>query len=461
MMKSLFSTPCVYGDARRDMRRRGSSSLSSSHRCAAMRASSSAAMPTTKKVCVVGAGFAGASTAFHLLERANDAGMSVDVTLVDEVGIAGGASGVAAGLLHPYTPRGKTIWRGVEGVREAKRLIEAATRAEDALDAMATERCDDADGGWRDGVGRNTGERRMEAVARAPGIVRPARSAKQGLDFAKHGASEDNEDGARALTTAETLETCPGLEYTDDVLEAEAKGEPPCAGSLFIPEGVIVDTPRYLSALWDACTILASRGVAGTRASFRISSVDRVGDLFDEFDEVVLCCGAAVAALVDYEQIPIQLQGGHVLELKPEGLDIGILGTTYVAPLGGARAMVGPTKEYDATAEDARRAGVVDRTNARVAVAESQLRELGRKAFPPTANWDVLQVKYGVRGNPPRTPSGALPLVGRVRVDDESVWFAAGLGARGLVYHGLVGDWLARAILEDDVEAIPEEVRRE
>ena len=133
-----------------------------------MRASSSAAMPTTKKVCVVGAGFAGASTAFHLLERANDAGMSVDVTLVDEVGIAGGASGVAAGLLHPYTPRGKTIWRGVEGVREAKRLIEAATRAEDALDAMATERCDDADGGWRDGVGRNTGERRMEAVARAP-----------------------------------------------------------------------------------------------------------------------------------------------------------------------------------------------------------------------------------------------------------------------------------------------------
>ena len=430
-----------------------------SSRRAAVRASSSSSASSAKKVCVVGAGFAGASTAFHLLERANDAGASVDVTLMDEIGIAGGASGVAAGLLHPYTPRGKTIWRGVEGVREAKRLIEAATRAEDALDAMATERCDDADGGWRDGVGRNTGERRMEAVARAPGIVRPARSAKQGSDFAKHVALEDNEDGARSLTTAETLETCPGLEYTEDVLEAEAKGEP-CAGSLFIPEGVIVDTPRYLSALWDACTILASRGVAGTRASIRIASVDRVGDLFDEFDEVVLCCGAAVAALVDYEQIPIQLQGGHVLELKPEGLDIGILGTTYVAPLGGARAMVGPTKEYDATAADARRAGVVDRANARVAAAESQLRELGRKAFPPTANWGVLQVKYGVRGNPPRTPSGALPLVGRVRVDDKSVWFAAGLGARGLVYHGLVGDWLARAILEDDLGAIPEEVRR-
>ena len=56
-------------------------------------------------------------------------------TLYDEKGIAGGASGVAAGLLHPYTPRGKIIWRGTEGVAATIRLVNAAEAAEIALDS--------------------------------------------------------------------------------------------------------------------------------------------------------------------------------------------------------------------------------------------------------------------------------------------------------------------------------------
>ena len=86
---------------------------------------------TPTRVCVVGGGFAGASLAFHVIEEANARGRAIDVTLMDAVGVAGGASGVAAGLLHPYTPRGKTVWRGDEGVREAKRMIDAAQRAAD------------------------------------------------------------------------------------------------------------------------------------------------------------------------------------------------------------------------------------------------------------------------------------------------------------------------------------------
>ena len=416
---------------------------------------------TPTRVCVVGGGFAGASLAFHVIEEANARGRAIDVTLVDAVGVAGGASGVAAGLLHPYTPRGKTVWRGDEGVREAKRMIDAAQRAEEGLDVTGVERCDDADGGWRDSVGRNTGERRRERVANAPGIVRPARSAKQGRDFKRHVEADDA--FARCLTTEETVAMCPGLAFTEDVLEEEREGDEGCAGALYIPNGVIVDAPRYLSALWDASVVLASRGAAGTRARLRISKVERVEDLFEEFDQVALCCGAAVASLFDYEKIPIQLQGGHVLELKPkEGLDVGILGTTYVAPLGTARAMVGPTKEYAAAPEDCFRAGVVDAdADPRAADARAQLRELGVKAYPPTADWDVLRVKYGVRGNPPRTPLGALPLAGSARIDDEtSAWFLAGLGARGLVYHGILGRWMANAILDDDVSRIPEDVRR-
>lgn len=65
------------------------------------------------------AGFAGLATAYHL------ARFGSDVTVFDpnEAGAAG-ASSVAAGLLHPLTPRGKLIWKGEEGYKAAKHLIE-------------------------------------------------------------------------------------------------------------------------------------------------------------------------------------------------------------------------------------------------------------------------------------------------------------------------------------------------
>lgn len=65
------------------------------------------------------AGFAGLATAYHL------AAFGSDVTVFDpqEAGAAG-ASSVAAGLLHPLTPRGKLIWKGEEGYKAAKHLID-------------------------------------------------------------------------------------------------------------------------------------------------------------------------------------------------------------------------------------------------------------------------------------------------------------------------------------------------
>ena len=83
-------------------------------------------------MAVVGGGFAGVAAAFRTLEEANARGRAVELTLIDGAGVGGGASGVAAGLLHPYTPRGKTIWRGEEGAARARRLLDAAARAEDA-----------------------------------------------------------------------------------------------------------------------------------------------------------------------------------------------------------------------------------------------------------------------------------------------------------------------------------------
>lgn len=76
-------------------------------------------LPRRPRCAVVGGGFAGLATAYHL------AAFGSDVTIFDpsEVG-TGGSSAVAAGLLHPLTPRGKLIWKGEEGIAASKELIE-------------------------------------------------------------------------------------------------------------------------------------------------------------------------------------------------------------------------------------------------------------------------------------------------------------------------------------------------
>jgi glycine/D-amino acid oxidase-like deaminating enzyme len=74
------------------------------------------------RIAIAGAGFAGLAAAYHLREH--------DVTLFDPVGIGGGASGVSAGLLHPFAGHsGRMNPRAREGMQESMRLINASEKA--------------------------------------------------------------------------------------------------------------------------------------------------------------------------------------------------------------------------------------------------------------------------------------------------------------------------------------------
>ncbi|XP_027174752.1 uncharacterized protein LOC113774411 [Coffea eugenioides] len=89
----------------------------------------SSSLPQQPLRCaVLGAGFAGLSVAWHLLQHGSrDLPLLVDI--YDEVGIGGGASGVAGGLLHPYSPKVKLLWRAEECWNESLKLIRIAERA--------------------------------------------------------------------------------------------------------------------------------------------------------------------------------------------------------------------------------------------------------------------------------------------------------------------------------------------
>ena len=84
--------------------------------------------PSCVRYAVLGAGFAGLSAAWHLLKQSpKDSNIRVDI--YDEAGIGGGASGVSGGLLHPYSPKAKLLWRAADCWSESLNLLSAAEAA--------------------------------------------------------------------------------------------------------------------------------------------------------------------------------------------------------------------------------------------------------------------------------------------------------------------------------------------
>ena len=122
------------------------------------------------------------------------------------------------------------------------------------------------------------------------------------------------------------------------------------------------------------------------------------------------------------------------------------------------------SQKLGVTPESAFHAGKVPLTDADALAALDELLPPARASLPALAASTVRCVKWGVRALPPRTQLGALPLLGRVlpaRTAEQPVsapiWVLVGLGSRGLVYHALLAEQLATAVLTGDPGALPVE----
>ncbi|CAM9812329.1 unnamed protein product, partial [Ectocarpus sp. 13 AM-2016] len=262
------------------------------------------ALPSRPRVAVVGGGFAGLAAAYHL------AAFGSDVTVFDphEAGTGSGASSVAAGLLHPLTPRGKLIWKGEEGFEAAKHLIQtvndklvddAAAAGDDAAQANGPRGCLTTDN-----------------------VYRPLMDEKQVDLFTK--AAEDLPQWVESLTREEIMKAVPG-------------STPECLGGVRIRGALAVDAPTYLKGLWSACRALVNAADADSNASgdsgggddgassspsrkegatWVRQSVEDVHALAasGEFNAVVACVGAGVRALAGVKDIvSLRLVRGQAL----------------------------------------------------------------------------------------------------------------------------------------------------
>ena len=247
------------------------------------------------EIAIVGAGFCGLAAAWHILHYTSSL-PHLKVTLFDAKGIGRGASGVAAGLLHPFSgAHAKLNWRGREGVEATQAMLNVASEA----------------------VGR-------PVTAKNKGILRLALSQDQEIDFKR---------------CAETypLET----QWLDrESCQALAPGSAQVPG-LWIKDGLTIYSSIYLQGLWIACERQGAR--------LKIQTIRSLEEL-SAFDAVILTTGAESPRIPELSMLPLNTVKGQVLELAwPENalpLTCPLNSHVYILMTeGGTSCLAGATYE--------------------------------------------------------------------------------------------------------------------
>jgi glycine/D-amino acid oxidase-like deaminating enzyme len=214
------------------------------------------------KIAIVGAGFSGLATAYHMLNT-----LDADLTLFDPLGIGGGASGIAAGLMHTYAGlRCKLNMKGDESYQATLSLLEASAQAQ------------------------------KKPVFTKSGLIRIAISQANVDDYSKCAASYPD---VRALTADEVTDLVPGAVH--------------CPG-IYIESAITVYTNNYLEGLWNICrqkgAYLEPKGI---KSLIELNS----------FDLIVVTSGAAAISIKELSSLPITPVKGQLLELEwPKNLPI-------------------------------------------------------------------------------------------------------------------------------------------
>ncbi|TDG95728.1 FAD-dependent oxidoreductase [Cardinium endosymbiont of Culicoides punctatus] len=325
------------------------------------------------RIAIVGGGFAGLATSYHLLEKDR----SLQIKLFEKNRIGAGASGAAAGLLHGYVGNlEQPHWKEYEGIQFAKKLLKLAAQA----------------------IGKDT--------YIANGVVRCIMHQKEIQTFKK------------------ICQNDPSVFWWEEKYTASRIGI--AKPSIFISEGFSVYSDIYLQGLWLLCQ----------RNGAELVSKDFGPEDYAYFDIVIFCCGAELPKL--YPNLKLVLKRGEVL-LCEKQLKYGIIGNGYFS------LSADPNLCY---------IGSTSREN----LEEISLEEATNLILSKTNVWfrtntKILGYKSGIRVH--RSSGILYPMIGQL---DHKIWCFTALGSRGLMYHGYLGAMLARAVLHQKPELIPNEL---
>ena len=419
-----------------------------------------------KRIAVIGAGFAGVAVSFHLLklsllkqQQQQQEHPPIQVDPYDAYSLGAGGSGAAAGLLHPYSPKGKVLWKGKEAYREAVALVREAEEAGCPKGRQFV---------WR------------------RGLLRAAKTKKQAVDFVKNAGG--NAEARLVYTYEELKRIVPGIRVVGDLapegntnanLHPQQQQQSWAVG-LLAEQAIVVHPTDYIEAVWRVCEEMAGTQEDGCRVQIHFNTV--VTSLRElqrqhNYDGIIVAAGAAIDSIQETKNLlPLDLCHGHSVDVGIGADDMekekkkyaypehapGLLGSPYISPQGGTRAVVGATQRHACSPQEAflglspdRR--VLDRNKDREewnGAVRVLIDEGACTMWDPIREWRVDAVRTGFRAVPARTDQGAMPYAGRID-GNENWWVIGGLGARGLVYHAWLGKLVAAAVwstCDDDDE---------
>ncbi|KAL5839921.1 hypothetical protein ACOSQ4_012529 [Xanthoceras sorbifolium] len=396
------------------------------------------------RYAVVGAGFAGLSVVWHLLKHCPKE-LHLRVDIYDEAGIGGGASGVSGGLLHPYSPKVKLLWRGAECWKECLKLLNIAEAALGSKESNLE-------------VGESD-QTFSEFVVRRRGILRPATNTKT-LNLLN-----DNAQNCLSSCRIETMDTDAARNLVPDICV-------PLNTAFYMPDAVNIRPQRYLQGLFLACKNLAKESASGFGERQLIlhlhqKSISNLLELEGEYDAVIVCVGAKADTLPELSgKLPLRTCRGVIACMQlPENIredypenGPSILSDAWLAVQGSRSLLIGSTWEWKSR-----------NSSPYVSADEAfkALEELLPKAsavYPGIKSWCFTGARAGLRAMPPLTPNGSVPLLGCIDdlVGENSssckYWLFGGLGSRGLLYHGWLGKLMAQAVLSCNEHIIPSEL---
>lgn len=230
-----------------------------------------------KKFAIIGTGFSGLAVACHLLHH----GVR-NIHLFDKKGVGGGASGIAAGLLHPYAgAHAKKNPHADEGMNSTINLLNII---EEEMD---------------------------ESCSQRKGILRVALTSDQEADY--RFCSEKYED----------------VSWIQDVSEL-VPGTPPLPGIL-IHSGISINCKQYLQGLWKYCE---RHGV-----QFFSSEVHQLQNL--PYDHIIVTGGMETLKFAELAHLKLRPVKGQILRISwPKNL------TPLPLPLNSqAYLVMDPSKE--------------------------------------------------------------------------------------------------------------------
>lgn len=253
------------------------------------------------------------------------------------------------------------------------------------------------------------------------GILRPALSEQQITDFKTCASAYPDTHWWDKKQCASKIE---GLKL------------PPEGGGLYIPEGLTLDVKTYLQGLWQACALHSTQH----HHEMRITQEEMAS-----YDRVLISMGVLSRNFSALKDLPLTPVKGQLIGLKwPKNvppLPLSLISQKYIVMSPDQKScVVGATFEHHFTAPQPD-----------PEFAKQQIMPHIISFFPALENAELLFVRAGFRGSSPNH----LPMVGKIA---SGYYFFTALGSKGLLYHAVIGKYVARALLTDDPNFLPKKL---